>query len=139
MLANRRNGCIIVIYPADAKKFLCDSNYRGSKRNRRAAGAPKLVFNPSSLAERRLQIGAELVDIGFVDHFGWDDDQLVGRNARFVAFEIGGHQLHAAVSPLERLLHHRAGKTSLSDRAQRDRVLIERDYGDLPELAGRLQ
>ena len=89
--------------------------------------------------DRGLQVGLELIDIGLVDDLGRHDDQLVLRDARLVALEILGHQLHALIAPLEGLLHDGAGEAAVAHGAERDRVLVEGDDGDLAELAGRLQ
>ena len=52
---------------------------------------------------------------------------LFSGNAGIVAFEVGGHQLHALVAPLERLLHDGAGDRAFADAAERDRILVEAD------------
>ena len=64
---------------------------------------------------------------------------LFGRDARLVALEILGHQLHALIAPLEGLLHDGAGDGAFLDAAERDRIFVEADDGDLAELAGFLQ
>ena len=87
----------------------------------------------------RLQLGLEGVDVGLVDDLGRDDDQLVRRDARLVALEVLGHQLHALIAPFEGLLHDGADDGAFLDAAQRDRVLVEADDRDLAELAGLLQ
>src|SRR5215213_6659203 len=53
------------------------------------------------------EIGFERVHFVLGDHDGWHDDEAIRRNLRLVAFEIGGHQLHALIAPLVRLLHDR--------------------------------
>ena len=79
------------------------------------------------LAHHLLQVRDERVDVRLVDHLARHDDDAVLRHARLVAFEVAGHQLHAAVAPFERLLHNRADDRTFLDAAQRDRVLVEAD------------
>src|SRR5208337_1907946 len=68
-----------------------------------------------------------------------NDDDPVRRNPGLVALVVLRHQLHALIAPLERLLHDGADDAALLDAAEGDRVLIEADDLDLPELARFLQ
>ena len=49
------------------------------------------------------------------------------------------HQLHSLIAPLERLLNDRANDRALLDAAEHDRILVEADDLDLPQLAFFLQ
>ena len=91
------------------------------------------------LALPLLEFGPERIDVGLVDDLGRDDDQLVGRDEGFVALQVFGHVLHALIAPFIGLLHDGADDRSFLDAAQRNRVLVEADDGDLLELAGVLE
>src|SRR5690606_27000383 len=94
---------------------------------------------PALAADACLQLGLEGVDIAFVDAFRRYDDQAIGGNAGLVAFEIRRHQLHALIAPGIWILHDGSGEAAFPHRAQRDRILVEADDGDLAELACSLQ
>src|SRR3569623_3597538 len=86
-----------------------NADRRSSNRRARTGSRVEGCRIDRLLARHGFQIGGVGVDVGRVENLGRDDQLAIGRDARLVALEIGGHQLEALLGPLERLLHDGAG------------------------------
>src|SRR5690606_8065039 len=116
-----------------ARGNLDRSSWNSGRRTAAGAAIRRMLL---LAADRRLQVGFELIDILLGDDLARNDVDLFGRR---IAFEGRRQHLHALVAPLERLLHDRAGEAALTHRTERDRVLVEADHRDLAQLAGVAQ
>src|SRR5262245_47177756 len=102
MLISSRNGSAIEVRVTQTERRPMEPAGVMYRRNTGADGPTPVagVVAVSLLTHHLLHVAGEGIDVRFVDHLARHDDDAVFRNAFLLAFEVGSHQLHAAIAPL---------------------------------------